>query len=72
MVTPPCRVVQLQSAFRVNDANERTVAYVHFAEDARLSTMPDLWTRDEAWAIAERIARGFTRTGAGQEKAPPE
>jgi hypothetical protein len=63
MVKPPCRVVELDTAFRVNDATGRAVSYVYFASGARLSAVPDLWSRDEARAIAERIARGFTLAG---------
>jgi hypothetical protein len=48
----------------------RPVAYVYFGEGARRAAMSDLWSREEARVIAERIARGFTRAG-GNEKAPP-
>lgn len=65
---PPCRVVALAESFRVEDANGRAVAYVYFGEGGRRSAMPGTWTREEANAIAERIARGFTR--AGQRGAP--
>ncbi len=32
MVKPPCSVEELVSAFRVRDANGRSVAFVYFAE----------------------------------------
>jgi len=35
----PCPVVELSSAFRVNDASGQAVAYVYFAEGSRLTAM---------------------------------
>ena len=67
---PPCHVVEVKGGYRVNDAAGRAVAYVYFAEGARRAAMPDLWSPEEAQAIAERIARGFTRaavTSGGKE-----
>lgn len=57
---PPFTVVELPGCFRVDDGAGRAVAYVYFAEGARHTAMPDLWSRDEARVIAERIARGFS------------
>ena len=47
---PPCKVVEVKGGYRVNDAAGR-------------AAMPDLWSPEEAQAIAERIAKGFTRAG---------
>ena len=60
---PPCHVIEVKGGYRVNDAAGRAVAYVYFAEGARRAAMPDLWSPQEAQAIAERIAKGFSRAG---------
>lgn len=60
----PCVVRELGEAFRVDDAGGRPVAYVYFAEGARRSAT-GRWSTDDARAIAQRIARGFTLAGAG-------
>jgi hypothetical protein len=56
----PCAIRELVEAFAVIDADGRAVSYVYFAEGARRSST-GRWSREEARAIAERIARGFTR-----------
>lgn len=63
---PPCRVDARDECFIVLDAGGRAVAYVYFADGARRSAT-NRWSREEAEAIAERIARGFTLAG---EKLP--
>jgi hypothetical protein len=57
----PCTVVELPEAFRIEDADGRAVTYVYHATGARLSAILGSWTKDEARAIAQRIARGFSR-----------
>lgn len=57
----PYRVVELPEAFRVEDANGHAICFTYFAEGPRRSAIPGAWTREEARAIADRIARGFTR-----------
>jgi hypothetical protein len=47
--------------FSRSQSHGRPGASVYFASGARLTAMSDLWMRDEAQAIAERIARGFSR-----------
>lgn len=69
---PPCHVVEVKGGYRVNDAAGRAVAYVYFAEGARRAAMPDLWSPEEAQAIAERIARGFTLAGVTPRSTEPE
>lgn len=68
---PPCHVVAVQGGYRVNDAAERAIAYVYFAEGARRAAMPDLWSPEEAKIIAERIAKGFTRAGFASKGNTP-
>jgi hypothetical protein len=63
----PCEVVEINSAFRVNDAGGRAVAYVYFAEGSRLTAMGNVWTRKEARELADRIARGFSRLASKDE-----
>lgn len=65
--TPPCTVRALEEAFVVIDAAGRSVAYVYYAEGARRSAT-GRWSHDEARAIAERIARGFTLAGQRETK----
>lgn len=69
----PCHVDARDECFIVVDAADRPVAYVYFAENARRSAT-GRWSREEARAIAKRIARGFTLSGArsGSENAPPK
>jgi len=57
----PCTVVELPEAFRIEDADGRAISYVYYATGARLSAILGSWTKDEARAIARRIARGFSR-----------
>jgi hypothetical protein len=57
----PCTVVELSEAFRIEDADGRAVTYVYYATGARLSAILGSWTKDEARAIAQQIARGFSR-----------
>lgn len=62
---PPCRVVALAESFRFEDANGRAVAFVYFGEGARRAAIPGTWTREEAYAIAERIAGRLTGAAKG-------
>lgn len=56
----PCTVRELEEAFVVTDADGRAVSYIYHAEDTRKAAT-GRWSREEARAIAERIARGFTK-----------
>jgi len=56
----PCEIRELVEAFAVIDADGRAVSFVYFAEGARLAAT-GRWSQAEARAIAERIARGFTK-----------
>lgn len=62
----PCTVRELIEALAVIDADGRTVSYVYFAEGARRAAT-GRWSREEARAIAERVARGFTRAAESDQ-----
>lgn len=53
----PWRARRLDAAFVIEDANGVPLAYVYFAEGARLSAMPNALNEDEARRVAKAIAR---------------
>lgn len=55
---PPWRLVELDAAFRIEDANGFPVAFVYFERnDERRAAMIDRMTYDEARRIAVNVAR---------------
>ncbi|MEA1834641.1 hypothetical protein U8607_21340 [Methylobacterium durans] len=53
---PPRRVVELQGAYRVEDANGLAVASVFFIEDLGRRGATGRLSKDEAWQVAFRVA----------------
>ena len=54
----PWQVVELTSAFRIEDANGFPIAYTYFeANEERRASMIESMTRDEARRIAVNMAR---------------
>ncbi|GEP06499.1 hypothetical protein [Methylobacterium oxalidis] len=54
---PPWRVVELEAAYRVEDAIGFTVAYICFTEDPEQLGFTGRLSKDEAWYVALQVAR---------------
>lgn len=52
----PWTVVELQEAFRIEDANGTHLAYVHFDEDSKRRDRNNRMSKDEARRIAVTMA----------------
>ncbi|MEA1832553.1 hypothetical protein U8607_10710 [Methylobacterium durans] len=52
---PPWRVVELEDAYRVEDANGLVIASLFFVEDPEQLTFTGRLSRDEARRVAARI-----------------
>lgn len=56
----PLRIREVAEAFSVEDANERSAAYVYFERGPGQPNRPPRYTKDQAREIAQAIARALT------------
>ncbi|MER2265355.1 hypothetical protein [Methylobacterium oxalidis] len=53
---PPWCVVELEDAFRVEDADGLLIAHVRFIDDPERHALTGRLSRDEAWQVALQVA----------------
>jgi hypothetical protein len=54
---PPCRVVEIASTYRVDNAGGQALAYFYFRDEENVAQQASVLTRDEA-RRRQRISRG--------------
>ena len=64
---PPWTVEKIPGGFKVVDANQQSLAYVHSRETLRDAQIVNVLTEDEARRIASNIAKLPTLLGATKE-----
>lgn len=53
---PPWRIVDLEGAYRVEDANGLFIAQVRFIDDPEQRGLTGRLSKDEAWQVALQVA----------------
>ncbi len=68
-ITLPLKICLTAEAFAIEDAAERMVSYTCFEDEPSRRTQTRRFSKDEARAIAQMIARLLTDVGSEDESA---